>query len=414
MDIHGGKAVQEGPLNYLGSFYRAVPVGITVEGANIVTRSLIQFGQGAIRSHPYLLKEMQALEDPDRARGLDAFDRAFWGHVGHSIANAIARLGPGLDRRPASRRRRPPAMRARFYKPLGRYAAAFALAADIALLTLGGALKRREMISARFGDILSELYLLSAALKRWEDEGRQQADLPLLAMVHGKRLRHHRDRASTRSSPTSPIVRRRGCCASCCCRCGRRRHGPSDRLTQACAVILLEPSATRDRLTVDIFHGSGDEDVARLERAFELVIARPSRCAIACARRVSATSRKARQQGMINDAEAAQLEAAAKAVAEVVAVDDFAPEELSPRRASQGGVLSPAMSRPTARGIAAARSISSTAAARPSSRRADGPARLRRSISRSPADGRCCCASRFAPMRSMRSSSAASTSSPTR
>src|SRR6266851_2508723 len=89
MDIHGGKAVQEGPLNYLGSFYRAVPIGITVEGANIVTRSLIQFGQGAIRSHPYLLKEITAHEDPDHARALDEFDRAFWAHVGHSFANGL-------------------------------------------------------------------------------------------------------------------------------------------------------------------------------------------------------------------------------------------------------------------------------------------------------------------------------------
>ncbi len=191
MDIHGGKAVQEGPLNYMGSLYRAVPVGITVEGANIVTRSLIQFGQGAIRSHPYLLKEMLALEEPDRARGLDAIRPAFWGHVGHSIANAMRAWGrawTGALFAPA-----PEAGAAsRFYKPLGRYAAAFALAADMALLTLGGALKRKEMISARFGDILSELYLLSAVLKRWEDEGRQQADLPLLRVVHGSGLRHHR------------------------------------------------------------------------------------------------------------------------------------------------------------------------------------------------------------------------------
>src|SRR5262249_26974691 len=179
MDIHGGKGVQDGPLNYLGTLYRAVPIGITVEGANIVTRSLIQFGQGAIRSHPYLLKEMTALEDPDRARGLEQFDQAFWGHVGHSFANAFRAWGrawtggifaPAPDAGEASP----------LYRRLGRYASAFALAVDMALLPLGGALKRQEMVSARFGDILSELYLMSAVLKRWHDEGRQQADLPLL------------------------------------------------------------------------------------------------------------------------------------------------------------------------------------------------------------------------------------------
>ena len=180
MDVHGGKGIMEGPLNYLGSLYRAVPIGITVEGANIVTRSLIQFGQGAIRSHPYLLKEMMALQDADRARGLDAFDKAFWGHVGHSIANTFRAWGrawtgglfaPAPDAGAATR----------FYRQLSRYSSAFALAVDIALLVLGGGLKRQEMLSARFGDILSELYLSSAALKRWQDEGRQADDLPLLA-----------------------------------------------------------------------------------------------------------------------------------------------------------------------------------------------------------------------------------------
>jgi acyl-CoA dehydrogenase len=345
MDIHGGKAVQEGPLNYMGSLYRAVPVGITVEGANIVTRSLIQFGQGAIRSHPYLLKEMLALEEPDPARGLEQFDHAFWGHVGHSIANAMRAWGrawTGAMFAPA-----PSAGAAsRFYKPLGRYAAAFALAADMALLTLGGALKRKEMISARFGDILSELYLLSAVLKRWEDEGRQEADLPLVewCMESGFATIEARLDEILANFPNRPVA---WLLRFLVLPLGPRRRGPSDRLTQACAVLLLEPSATRDRLTVDIFHGSGDEDLARLERAFDLIVKTGPlrhRMRDAHVRDVA----KARAQGILNDAEVAALDAAAQAVAAVVAVDDFAPEELSPRRASQGEVLSQVMSRPTA------------------------------------------------------------------
>src|SRR5262249_46263402 len=157
MDVHAGKAVQEGPLNYLGGFYRSVPIGITVESANIVPRRLIQFGQGAIRSPSYLLKEMTAPQDPDRAPGLAGFHRAFWGHLGDSFANAFRAWGRGwtggvFAPAPAAGRTRG------FYKQLGRYASAFALAVDMALLTLGGALKRQEMLSARFGDILSELY----------------------------------------------------------------------------------------------------------------------------------------------------------------------------------------------------------------------------------------------------------------
>src|SRR3989440_6546981 len=154
MDIHGGKAVIDGPQNYMGSLYRSVPVGITVEGANILTRNLIVFGQGAIRAHPYLLEEMNALGDDDRARGLDAFDTAFWKHIGHSFTTLFRAWGRSWTRgafAPA-----PDAGAATgFYRQLSRYASAFALCADMALVTLGGALKRRGMLSAAFGRILS-------------------------------------------------------------------------------------------------------------------------------------------------------------------------------------------------------------------------------------------------------------------
>ena len=334
------------------SLYRGVPIAITVEGANIVTRALIQFGQGSIRSHPYLLAEITALEDGDHARGLDRFDHALWGHVGHSFANALrafgrawtgAMLAPAPDAGAASR----------LYRPLGRYAAAFALAVDLALLTLGGGLKRREMVSARFGDILSELYLLSAALKRWEDEGRQQADLPLLqwCMEAGFATIEARFDELFANFPNRPAA---WLLRFMVLPFGPRRRGPSDRLTQACAGILLEPSDTRDRLTADIFHGQGDDGLARLERAFALTVAaQPLRDRLrkAHVRDIAA----ARERGLIDDAEAGKLRAAAEAVALAVAVDDFAPEELSLRRgvghgSSQevGGGSSQAISRPTA------------------------------------------------------------------
>jgi acyl-CoA dehydrogenase len=348
MDIHGGKAVQEGPLNYLGHLYRAVPIGITVEGANIVTRALIQFGQGVIRSHPYLLREITALEDRDAARGLDHFDRALWGHVGHSCVNALrawgrAWTGGVFAPAPAAGRTRP------FYKSLGRYTSAFALASDVALLTFGGALKRKEMITARFADILSELYLLSTVLKRWEDEGRQQADLPLVEWCLESgfatiEARFDEIFSNFPSRPAAWLLR------FMLLPFGRRRRGPSDRLTQACANFLLEPSPTRERLTVDIFHGIGDDGLARLERAFELTVAtQPLRDRLRKARVHDIDAALA--QGLIADTEAAQLHAAAQAVSAAVAVDDFAPEELSPRRTSEpalGDELSQPISRPTA------------------------------------------------------------------
>jgi acyl-CoA dehydrogenase len=330
----------EGPLNYLGNLYRAVPIGITVEGANIVTRSLIQFGQGAIRSHPYILKEMLTLEDRDPARGLEEFDQAFWGHVGHSCLNALRAWAHAWTLGYAAPA--PPAGAATdYFRQLGRYSSAFALAVDVALLTMGGNLKRREMISARFGDVLSELYLLSAVLKRWNEEGRQPADLPLVqwCMEQGFATIEARLDEILANFPNRPAA---WLLRFLLLPFGVRRRGPSDAQTQACAAILLAPSAARDRLTVDIYQGADDGGVGRLDRAFALISAiQPLRDRLRQAHVHDIA--EARQRGLINDAEADQLKAVQLAVAAVVAVDDFAAEEISPRRAgrTQGDVSSP-------------------------------------------------------------------------
>ncbi len=337
MDVHGGKAIIEGPLNYLSSLYRGVPIGITVEGANIMTRSLIQFGQGAIRCHPYLLQEMMALEDAESGRGLEAFDAAFWGHVGHSSVNALRAWGrawTGGLFAPA-----PAAGAARkFYRQLGRYAAAFALAVDVALLTLGGGLKRREMLSARFGDILSELYLSSAALKRWNDEGRRIEDFPLLewcmqASLATVAVRFDEIFANFPIRPVGWLLR------FFIQPFGPRRRGPSDRVTARCAAIVTAPGAARDRLVADLFHPPQSEKhngLALLERAFAMVAAvQPIRDRMHAARVRDID--QALEQRTITADEAAQLKEAADAVAAAVAVDDFAPEELTGRDAFHQG-----------------------------------------------------------------------------
>ncbi len=339
MDVHGGKGIIEGRLNYLGSLYRGVPIGITVEGANIVTRALIQFGQGAIRSHPYLLKEMMALQDADGSRGLDAFDKALWDHVGHSIANAFrawARAWTGGLWAPA-----PDAGAASpYYRQLGRYSSAFALAVDLALLSLGGGLKRKEMMSARFGDILSELYLSSAALKRWNDEGRQRDDLPLLAYCMEASFATIETRfdeiiANFPVRPAAWLLR------VLVQPFGPRRRGPSDQVMIECAEIITNPCAARDRLTVDLFKpanvaGEHADGVAILEQAFAMVVAaQPIRDKMHAVHIRDVD--QALKQGTITSDEAAQLKAMAKAVSAAIAVNDFAPEELTSRDATHSG-----------------------------------------------------------------------------
>jgi acyl-CoA dehydrogenase len=327
MDIHGGKAVIDGPQNYLGNLYRSVPVAITVEGANILTRNLIIFGQGAIRAHPYLLQEMNALGETDRAKGLDAFDKSFWAHVGHSFKTmfrAWGRSWTGGMFAPA-----PDAGKATpFYRQLSRYSSAFALCADMALLTLGGALKRKEMLSARFGDILSELYLLSAALKRWQDEGGQQGDLPALewCMASGFRTIENRLAEVLANLPNRFVA---AILKFLIQPFGANVRGPSDLVVHHCAQLVLEPSAARDRLTPDLAHVDDDSGVARLEKAFLLVTAAEDVSKQMYAARMH-DWKDAVKKGVITPAEGERLAAAHDAVAKVIEVDDFAPEALSP------------------------------------------------------------------------------------
>lgn len=325
MDVHGGKAVIDGPRNYLGALYRALPIAITVEGANILTRCLIVFGQGVIRAHPYLMREVTALGEHDEARGRADFEQAFWQHLRHgglTLLRAWGRAWTGGRLAPA-----PPAGAvSRHYRRLSRYAAGFALLADAALAMLGGSLKRREMLSARLGDVLSELYLLSALLKRWEDEGRCHADLPLVAwgMEEGcLRIEQAMDLVLS-NLPNRPVA----IALRVVVLPMRLARGPGDALTRECAQLLLQPSATRDRLTADLKRGGGDDAIGRLEDAFARVSALGD--LLDRLRREGVRDwRLARQAGVLSEAQAADLAAAEAAVAEVIEVDDFAPEDLT-------------------------------------------------------------------------------------
>lgn len=182
MDIHGGRAVQDGPSNYMFSGYMTTPVAITVEGANILTRTLITFAQGALRAHPFLYREIEAAQNKDRDAGITAFDKAFAGHVAFMLRNIAGSFLHGISFGHFASTPMHHEM-GHWYKQLSRYSQSFALVGDWTVAFLGGDLKRKQRLSGRMADILSDLYLLSATLKRYEDDGRIIEDAPLVDAI---------------------------------------------------------------------------------------------------------------------------------------------------------------------------------------------------------------------------------------
>ncbi len=273
MDIVGGKGICLGPSNFLGRAYQQVPIGITVEGANILTRSLIIFGQGAIRCHPYLLPEMQAAQDPDHEKGLRDFDRALWGHVRFTIRNGFRALWLGLTGShfvpaPADVA---PEMR-RYYQQLTRFSSAFAFLTDISLLVLGGSVKRREKLSGRLGDILSLMYLMSCTLKRYETEGRQQADAPLAHWAIWDAM-YRAQQAFEGVIANFPNRFIGAFLHRSIFPWGYPYVFPADDLGHQVASALIGPSATRDRLTAECYlPGSAAEPVGAIELALQATL----------------------------------------------------------------------------------------------------------------------------------------------
>ncbi|KAF1717227.1 acyl-CoA dehydrogenase [Pseudoxanthomonas wuyuanensis] len=251
MDVIGGKGIILGPRNFAGRSWQAAPIAITVEGANIMTRSLLIFGQGAILCHPWVMKEMKAAQNPDFKAGVEEFDRNLFGHIGFAISNAVrsfwfgltgAKIGsaPGDD------------YTRRYFRKLDRYSANLALMADVSMLTLGGKLKFKESLSGRLGDVLSHIYMTSAMLKRYHDEGAPQADQPLLAWafhdsVHKIELALS---AALRNFPIRPVG---WLMWALIFPWGRRAEAPGDRLGHRVAALLMAPNEARERLAHGVF-----------------------------------------------------------------------------------------------------------------------------------------------------------------
>lgn len=251
MDVIGGKGIILGPRNFAGRAWQASPIAITVEGANIMTRSLMIFGQGAILCHPWVLKEMKAATNPDASARLRDFDSALFGHIGFAISNAVRSLWFGLS--DAKVGAAPgDAYTRRYYRKLNRYSAALALMADTSMLLLGGKLKFKESLSGRLGDVLSNLYIASALLKRYEDEGRPASDQPLLAWsIHNAVFKiENAFSGALRNFPIRPIG---WLLWALVFPLGRRAQYPSDRLCHKVASLLMSPNEARDRLAAGVF-----------------------------------------------------------------------------------------------------------------------------------------------------------------
>ena len=337
MDIHGGRAVQDGPSNYLFAGYQTVPVAITVEGANILTRTLITFAQGALRAHPYLLKEVQSAQNPDKRQGLKDFDAAFSGHIGFMLRNMTASWWHNLTfgrfaSSPVEHELKG------WYRELHRYSQSFALAGDWTVAFLGGDLKRKQMLSGRMADVFSDLYLLSTALKRYEDDGRMPEDIPVIDAIARDRIAAiQKGLGEVIDNFPNPLLRL--ALGILIFPLGRRARPASDRENFRLARSVLGQSAFRDRLTRGAYVSFDPDDrtgvledalvkveaAAEIEKKFFRAIKkgeierRLDRDAIA----------DAVEKGILTPEEAEIMRIADQATDRVIKVDDFAFDELA-------------------------------------------------------------------------------------
>jgi acyl-CoA dehydrogenase len=331
MDVHGGKGICLGPNNYLGRAYQQIPIGITVEGANILTRSMMIFGQGAIRCHPYVLREIAATRNTDPRQAGDEFDDAFWDHVRFVVCNAARSLWQGVTGArlvgvPGAPELRP------YTRQLTRLCAGFAFSADVSMLFLGGDLKRREKLSARLGDILSQLYIASTVLKRYEDDGRPRADLPVVKWAIEDCLNRIQEAfyGVFENFPSRIIG---SMLRMMVFPLGKSFTAPKDYLGHQIAKLLLEASPTRERLTSNVFVLRHEDDpVGRLELAMqaapageatEAKIRSAMKAGVIAGLTEQARIAAAIDKGIISTGEAAQFQHFSALRRGCIMVDDF-------------------------------------------------------------------------------------------
>lgn len=336
MDVHGGKGVCLGPSNYLARGWQSVPIAITVEGANILTRSLIIFGQGAIRCHPYVLKELQAARNEDLVEGLKQFDEALFGHIGFALSNAVRSISLALTNArytavPAEGSTR------RYYQHINRYSAAFALASDWAMLTLGGDLKKREMLSGRLGDVLSATFLASMVLKHYENQGRPADDLPIVTwacrhLLYTAQEQLHSFLRNLPSRGVATMLR------FLIFPRGLTYNAPSDKLGNEVAELMINPSMARERVSHGIYKTvEAGNPLGMLQKTMEMAVAAAPvekilRKAVKDGKISSPHPLEQIEQavaiGVLTEDQAQTLRQLDDAVMELVRVDDFESHEL--------------------------------------------------------------------------------------
>ena len=336
MDILGGKGIILGPRNFAGRSYQAAPIAITVEGANIMTRSLMIFGQGAILCHPWVMKEMKAAQLPDEADRIDQFDGALFGHIGFAISNAVRSwwyglTGSKIGAAPGNDDTR------RYFRKLNRYSAALAVMADTSMLLLGGKLKFKESLSGRLGDVLSQLYITSAMLKRHQDAGNPAGDQPLLAYAFHDAINKIETALSgaLRNFPIRPVG---WLLWLLIFPWGRRAQAPSDRLGHKVAALLMTPCDARERLANGVFTTPCANNPAGRIVSYlpKVVLAEPVERKFLKALKNSdiealefdAQLDEGVREGWINADERRQLEELRAMTLDAIMVDDFDPEEL--------------------------------------------------------------------------------------
>lgn len=347
MDVHGGRGICIGPSNYIARHYQAIPISITVEGANILTRSLIIFGQGAMRCHPHLIEEIKAVSNPDPEEALEQFDRILFQHLGYTVRNGARSFLYGLTR---SRLAPSPISGeiSGYFKRLARMSASYSFISDFTMLFLGGQLKRKEKLSGRFADALSYMYLCSAILKRFEDTGHPADDLPLVEWSAKYCLYKVQD-ALDEIMRNFPSVLFGQILRAIVFPTGKSLRYPNDRVGHRVAKLLIEPSKARDRLTDGTFKSMDPRDlVGRVQHAFNAVVA---------AREAERKLKKAHlfpprlgqqggwlkdaiSRGVISEHEAKLVENAHTATRAAIMVDDFPPAEKTFAREADEGEVS--------------------------------------------------------------------------